>query len=343
MREKPTHVVCVGSAAPPSGWSINCWWDRWLSGTRARRGDDYGDSRLALSGVFSAALAIRQIFACVLAGADVRARDLTVSLWEPWRPADQSALGPPEFDVPDKLWLVGLGHLGQGVIWSLCLLGGEGERLAVLQDDQTIGSENETTSLCVLPDGRQFGRKKTRVTAQWLECAGWITEIVERRHYGDIARAAADPPILLTGLDHPDPRRKLAVHGFPYMVDAGIGHGHGDFDGIQVRTVVGGKPEDQLWESAAPTECARETRNLERPAYKALDQCGRVGLAQASVAVPFVGAATGALVVAQAIRLASMKSSPVLLHLQLSAPDMPSFAGLVPAPGENLGSTHFNL
>ena len=62
-----------------------------------------------------------------------------------------------------------------------------------------------------------------------------------------------------------------------------------------------------------------------------------------SVAVPFVGAAAGALVVTQAIRLASMKASPVLLHLQLSAPDMPSCAGLVSKPPANLGSIQVSL
>ena len=31
------------------------------------------------------------------------------------------------------------------------------------------------------------------------------------------------------------------------MLDAGIGHGPVDFEGIQLRTIVGGKPLDGLW------------------------------------------------------------------------------------------------
>ena len=80
-----------------------------------------------------------------------------------------------------------------------------------------------------------------------------------------------------------------------------------------------------------------------RPAYAKLDQCGKVSFAEASVAVPFVGAATGALAVAQLIRLASMHATPLLLQIQLGAPDMPSFGGLAAAPEYNLGSFSVRL
>ncbi len=82
---------------------------------------------------------MRHVFACVLAGRDVNARDATVSLWAPWDSAAPPQHGPERFDVPDKLWLLGLGHLGQAYVWNLCFLPPGGERLAVLQDDQSIG------------------------------------------------------------------------------------------------------------------------------------------------------------------------------------------------------------
>ena len=48
--------------------------------------------------------------------------------------------------------------------------------------------------------------------------------------------------------------------------------------------------------------------------------CGAYGLAGARVAVPFVGAATGAVAVAQLIRLASGQAAATLVQLGLGAP-----------------------
>jgi hypothetical protein len=343
---KVTHTIRIGGAARSDGWDLRCWWDRWLSGTRAFDHDALGDSRLPLAGVFAGAAAVRQVFAGVLAGRNIRERDVTVSLWTPWDHADLAAKGPERFDVPDKLWLLGLGHLGQAFVWNLCFLRVTGERLAVLQDDQFIGEENEATSLLVLPG--KTGDKKTRVAAPWLEACGWRTQLIERRHLGDIALTDADPPYLLSGLDRLEPRLTLARHGFPYMLDAGIGHGPVDFEGIQLRTIVGDKPLDGLW--GEPNRVAGEggtKRLLDRPAYVDLErhigQCGTVGFAEASVAVPFVGAATGALTIAQAVRLASMEPAPHFLQMELGAPEMATFGGLIAAPESNLGSLSVRL
>jgi hypothetical protein len=339
-----THVIRIGAGARSTAWDIRCWWDRWLSGTRAFDGGELGDSRLAIAGVFAGAAAVRQIFACVLAAQNIRERDVSVSLWEPWNHADLNHNGPKRFDVPDKLWLLGLGHLGQAFAWTLCFVPGTSDRLVVLQDDQFVREENEATSLLVLPGDGEMGKRKTRIVSPWFEAAGWRTQLIERRHLGDISITDADPPFLLSGLDRLEPRRVLARHGFPFMLDAGIGHGHADFEGIQLRTIAKGQPLERLWEADDDESSAdREKKLLERPAYAKLDQCGKVSFAEASVAVPFVGAATGALAVAQVIRLASMHATPLLLQIQLGAPDMPSFGGLAAAPEYNLGSFSVRL
>ncbi|MDP1532100.1 MAG: hypothetical protein Q8L92_00810 [Rubrivivax sp.] len=345
-RTGATHTIRIGSTPTPAGWNLSCWWDRWLAGTRAFD-DGPGDSRLALAGVFAGALAVRQVFACVVANRNVPPRDATVSLWTPWERVDCSVNGPERFDVPDKLWLLGLGHLGQSFVWNLCLLGGNGDRLAVLQDDQKIGVENEATSLLVLPHGRQIGKKKTKVADPWLEASGWRTQLVERRHLGDVAITDEDPPYLLSGLDRLEPRLTLARHGFPYMLDAGIGHGPGDFEGIQIRTIAKGQPIEGLWDK--PKTADESTRNglLSRQAYLELErhvgQCGTVEFAEASVAVPFVGAAAGALVIAQAIRLASLEPAPVFVQMELGAPEMTTLGGLIAQPEINLGSFSVRL
>ena len=343
-----THSIRIGDVYG-IGWTVRCWWDRWLAGTRATdgegSGEGSGDCRVALAGVFAAAVAIRQVFACVLANRTIRTRDVTVDLWEPWTAADHRRTGPDKFDVPDRLWFLGLGHLGQGFVWNLCLLGVRDGR-AVAQDDQTIGAENEATSLLVLPN--DLRSKKARVAARWLESCGWQTDIIERRHHGDIAVTQEDPPYLLCGLDSLQPRLTMARQGFEYMIDAGLGHGANDFEGIQIRTVAKGQPIDGLWDENARTQHdAPFTKLMENEAYTELEtrigSCGIVSFAEASTAVPFVGAATGALVITQAIRLASLQPSTLFLHMELGAPEMTTNAGTIPGPTINFGSIPTSL
>jgi hypothetical protein len=343
-----THTICIGDRPATEGWNVYCWWDRWKSGTRAYENKN-GDSRLALSGIYAAALAVRQIFACALAARTMPARDISVSLWTPWRRADEIDRGPERFDVPDKLWLIGLGHLGQAFVWNLCFLPVTGDRHATLQDDQSIAEENEATSLLVLPGGDELGQKKVRIAVPWLELSGWDTALIERRHHGDMALTADDPLYLLCGLDRIEPRLLLAKHGFPYMVDAGVGHGAGDFEKIQIRTIANGRPLDGLWERKRLEECdcSRATKLFERPAYRDLErrvgECGKVRFGEASVGVPFVGAATGAIAIAQLARLASLNETPLLMQMELSAPEMTTIGGLGPAPQSNLGSNSIRL
>lgn len=86
---------------------------------------------------------------------------------------------------------------------------------------------------------------------------------------------------------------------------------------------------------------------LDRPAYVELEQhvgrCGTVAFAEASVAVPFVGAAAGALTIAKAIRLASLEPTPHFLQMELGAPGMATCGGLTARPEINLGSVSVRL
>ena len=336
-----THRIVIGGELTGQGWEVACWWDRWLSGLRTEHGA-CGDSRLGLAGVFAGALAVRHIFASVLVGPSFIPRDTTLSLWEPWT-EDPTCPGPTRFTAPINLWLVGLGHLGQGFVWNLLTLPYGGSRQAVLQDDQRIGEENQPTSLLVVdPDEH---RRKVRVAAEWLDAAGWDTRLIECRHQGDILPTKDDPPLLLCGLDNVKPRRILACLGFDYMVDAGIGHGPGDFESLQIRIIPKGTPTERLWN--APPPLRRVEDLLGKTAYQALKAggqgCGAYALADGSVAVPFVGAATGALAIAQAIRLASMKPVGALIQVGLAAPEMQINGGQHPAPETSFGGEPMDL
>jgi hypothetical protein len=185
------------------------------------------------------------------------------------------------------------------------------------------------------------------LAAHWLEACGWQTQLVERRHHGDIALAETDPPYLLSGLDRLNPRLTLARHGFDFMLDAGIGHGPGDFEGIQLRTIAKGDAIEGLWSTCDASEEEGTKGLLDRPSYRDLEryvgECGKLSFAEASVAVPFVGVAAGALTVAQTIRLASLEPAPRFLQMELSAPEMAGFGGLAKAPETNLGSFALRL
>jgi len=71
-------------------------------------------------------------------------------------------------------------------------------------------------------------------------------------------------------------------------------------------------------------------RRLARGAYLSLEReigaCGTFTIANASIAVPFVGAAAGTLTIAQVMRLASMQSGGALIQMELAAPEMVSAA-----------------
>lgn len=89
-----------------------------------------------------------------------------------------------------------------------------------------------------------------------LDAAGWTADVIERRHHGDIRLNPGDPPYLLSGLDRVEPRRVMAKHGFDYMIDAGLGHGPHDFEGMQLRVIAKDTSSEDLWNAPehAPEE-----------------------------------------------------------------------------------------
>jgi hypothetical protein len=165
--------------------------------------------------------------------------------------------------LPRRLWFIGLGHLGQGFLWNLGLLPVTGA-LAMLQDDQTAGEENEATGL-LTAEGDE-GRRKTRIAARWLEGLGWPTALIERRHFGDIRLQSNDPAVVVTGLDAPEARVKIARAGFAYMVDAGVGHGPVDFENTQIRILRSGVDAQAFW--SAPERHKDVDALMKRAAYQ---------------------------------------------------------------------------
>ena len=129
------------------------------------------------------------------------------------------------------------------------------------------------------------------------------------------------------------------------MIDAGVGHGPSDFEGLQIRIIPKGASIDGVW--SEPSTSDHTEQLCGGSAYVDLEQrigqCGALTLARASVAVPFVGAAAGALVISQIARLATLLPATQLLQMELGAPNMTSLSALTPAPRVNLGSCSLAL
>lgn len=339
-----THVVFIGTGDLPGATIfVRCWWDGWKAGIvppwdhRA-----LGVASNPLAGVFAGALAVREVFATVLDYPRSGSRVSTVSLWEPESDPDTATPGPETVYISPRLWFIGLGHLGQGFLWSLGLLP-ISEMELVLQDDQLAGKENEATGL--LTRGDRIGQRKTRIAAAWFDRPGWSTSLIERRHYGDIPLLPDDPSIVITGLDKPDPRLRIAKTGFDYMIDAGIGHGPIDFEALQIRILRQCTDPSPFWSS--PDRPKDIDSLMRQDAYRMQeaqsDHCGALTLASASVSVPFVGAAVGALTITQAIRLASMQTTVQMLQMDLGTPNMAIVGAMNPAIEESRGSYEIRL
>lgn len=282
------------------------------------------------AGVLAGALAVSEAFQFIrgdnaLAGH----RSVGLSLWRPdskvsWLDADP---GPVIDCLPSKLWLIGLGHLGQAYLWTLGFLPypADNKVQLVLQDFDELEDANESTSL--LTNSPQVGLMKTRAMAVWCEERGFQTTLIERRFADDFKINDTEPAIALCGVDNIEARRVLDKVGFTRIIEAGLGKGTQEYLGLKVHTFPASRPTDQCWNPIYTGNITIE-RLIQQPAYKQLqekgvDQCGLIEIAGHSVGAPFVGAVASTLVITQILRLlrgentdelidGDLRSSPIL-------------------------------
>jgi hypothetical protein len=263
---------------------------------------------MPLAAMLSAALAVNEAFFHVQSGKSVFGRRPTgLSLWNPASDTDWLS-GPCQepslLYLPSKLWLIGLGHLGQAYLWGLGLLpypDPTGAAL-VLQDVDVITPSTESTS--ILTDRAQLGQKKTRATAAWCERRGFNVAIQERLFGADFMRQPDEPAVALCGLDNALGRQALDQVGFNFVVEAGLGRGYKDFRTIRLHTLPGPRPATSIWAGEAGSEALEN-----RPGYQKmlkdgeLDRCGITLLAGKGIGAPFVGAIASALALSEVLRL----------------------------------------
>ena len=227
------------------------------------------------------------------------------SLWEPgvdWVTANPYE--PALAFLPSRLWLIGLGNLGQAYAWLLgCLpYDDPAEVELTLQDFDRIAESNDSTSL--LTSSRAIGCMKTRWVARWLERRRFVTFLEERRFGEWTQRHGAEPGVALCGVDNALARSALERAGFGLVIESGLGAGPQSFRNFSMHSFPGPRQAAQIWSSVEDSDGPDVS---DRPAYaelrdKGMDACGLAQLASRTVGVPFVGLFAGCLVVGELLR-----------------------------------------
>ncbi len=319
----PRITIGGGQVARGAEFHVRTVYGGWRAGVVPAHGASALDDRapMALAPMLSSALAVSEAYHHV--SGEVAAagrRGVGLSLWQPqldWLEPD----GAPPLDLlPSRLWLIGLGHLGQAYLWALGLLPYKqpaGLEL-VLQDFDVITPSTQSTS--ILTSASMVGQRKTRAMATWAEARGFTTILNERRFDDSFTRAESEPAIALCGLDNALGRRALDQVGFKMVVEAGLGSGHRDFRTMRLHTLPGKRPAAELWKSSPAGEPVAK-----QPAYEhllangGLDQCGVTLLAGKAVGAPFVGATAACLAVSEILRLLNDGPSAATIDLDLAS------------------------
>lgn len=282
---------------------------------------------MALAPMLSAALAVNEAFLFTRGqNSAYGKRVIGLSLWDPspevhWLEASDDE---PELSyLPSRLWLIGLGHLGQAYLWGLGLLPyPEARALSLtLQDVDLITPSTESTS--ILSDATLVGQKKTRAMAAWAEQRGFSTTIHERVFAADFHRQAEEPAVALCGLDNSLGRRALDNVGFGLVIEAGLGRGYQDFRTMRLHTLPGPRPADFIWKTSDTKEEDIESR----PGYHSLltdgtlDRCGLTLLAGRGVGAPFVGATAACLALSEILRILHGGAAHQVIDLDLQGVD----------------------
>ena len=279
-----------------------------------------------LAAMLSAGLAINEAFLFVEGGSPAAGRrPIGFSLWRPdaninWLECDPSE--PQIKYLPSRLWLIGLGHLGQAYLWGLGLLPYKepSSLTLLLQDIDEITPSTESTS--ILSDAAMAGQKKTRAMACWAERRGFGTVLHERRFDNSFHRHSEEPAIALCGLDNALGRQALDQVGFDLVVEAGLGRGQRDFRTIRLHVLPEARSAADIWRLATPSETVAD-----RPAYQEmlksgeLDRCGVTLIAGKAVGAPFVGTVAATLVLSQVLRLLHGRNPYQMIDLDLLSLD----------------------
>lgn len=322
--------IVLGNAVPSTS-SVNvlrATFDGWIGGV-APAADNIrlGEiQEFTPSGVLAGSLAVSELFQFVRGkNAMAGKRSVGLSLWNPNGKSDWTILtdkGPELEYLPSRLWLIGLGHLGQAYLWTFGMLpfANPEEVTIVLQDTDILSKANDSTS--PLTSTNLVDRHKTRAMADWCEACGFKTRIVERLFADDFKVAADEPLVALCGVDNAMARAALEKVGFTRVIEAGLGRGTEEYLAFQMHHFPASKPARDIWRAkranaSPPPDLAAYTDLADR----GLDDCGLTMLANRAVGASFVGTFVSTLVIAEVLRMLSGGASFDVIDGTLRTPE----------------------
>jgi hypothetical protein len=311
--------ITIGSVTGVTGSSnLTPWAAGWTFGIGGKAKSDA--DAFAPACVAAGALAVSEAFSILRRDSPFAGRRaVSFSLWSMKADLAQPPTGTSPL-LDGGLWIIGLGHLGQAYCWTLSMMRKKHTMQLVLQDVDVVTESTLTTS--VLSGVADLKRMKTRAVADWMECRGFETRVVERRFDAATRVGPNEPLTALFGVDNPSARRTCEGAGFTTVLDAGLGSGHTDFRALRVRGFPGASSAARLWAGDA----ARGNGQL-APAYRELvtkgaDPCGVTTLATRSVGAPFVGCYAAAIVVAELLRRRAGEVGHDVIDLSLRNPEL---------------------
>jgi hypothetical protein len=327
--DHPTLVVGAPSRETVGRIVMQVTWQRWSGGVVEIGAGHLGDDGIALAGVVAGALGVSEAFQHCLGSAVAGRRDVGISLWRPdldWRQAD--AAGPILRWLPRSLWLLGLGHLGQGYAWSLGWLpySTDSGAIAYLMDFDSIIRANLATGLLAFPG--DINKRKTRVVAELMESRGFRTFVVERPFDATLQPGGDEPGLALAGFDDPAPRLLLGGNRFGRVVDVGLGAGHVEYLDIVLHTFPSQLvPEVEFAGQRAafrPLPAAYEAevdRRIAAGVEPGAARCGMSEFAGIAVGAAFVGAVAASLALADPLRSLHEGRGYAVVSVDLRSPD----------------------
>lgn len=323
-------IVCIGKEAARGAGTvaISAVWSGWAGGVT----DDGwpGDSdALPLAGVLAGSMAVSECFQHALGNPVAARRSVGISLWRPdldWR--DGRAQGPTLLLLPSRVWLLGLGHLGQAYAWGLGWLpySNRSKVHMMLQDTDRLVDANRSTGLLSMVTDLT-GTPKTRLVSRRLEALGFSTAMVERSFDANTVRAPNEPGLALAGFDDPVPRRHLGSAGFERIVDGGLGAGPWDYLDMVIHSFPSGldpatafPDESRVGRALAPAYESEICDRIASGQGEGEARCGVVEIAGRSVGAAFVGAMAGAVVLSEPLRSLTGGASYEVISLDLRSP-----------------------
>ncbi len=331
-------TIQLGTALNGPAFNVRLFFDGWNGGVfpiADLDGAPDSGAEFILSGIAAGAIAVSEAFQYVRrSNVAAGQRPAGISLFQPGDDFLTADAGPQLCFLPSDLWLIGLGHIGQALLWSLGLLPYKDHDLRIcLQDFDVLTDANRSTSpLTFTP---LVGQKKTRTMAAWCERRGFDSIIIERPFDANFRVAPTDPQVALCAVDNAVARSFLEQVGFQQIVEGGLGSTADEYLALRLHTFPGEKLAATVWGTEDPHYVAEEL--LAKAAYVSLlaegaDPCGITLLAGKAVGAAFVGTFLSTLMLGELMRQLHGASRFCLIDGSLRSTQVIAFGSGRPVP-----------